>query len=234
MKIEKINDNQIRCVLTREDLAKRNLRISELAYGTEKTKNLFREMVKQADCEYGFAVENSPLVVEAIPMNSESIVLIITKVDDPEELDTRFSRFSPYNNPEEEEEYDEDDEDITGLSGDPAPVREPSFGEMLKEALTEDVPKHSFVFVFPTLSRTMDFARQANGYKGNSTLVKSTSGDYLMILSIGEASKSEFENVCLLGSEYGKGHSIPAASLEFLREHGDIMIDADAIEKLAM
>ena len=234
MKIEKINDNQIRCVLTREDLAKRNLRISELAYGTEKTKNLFREMVKQADCEYGFEVENSPLVVEAIPMNSESIVLIITKVDDPEELDTRFSRFSPYNNPEEDEEYDEDEEEVTGLFGDPAPAQEPSFGEMLKEALTEDIPKHSFVFAFPTLSRTMDFARQANGYKGKSTLVKSSSGDYLMILSIGGATKSEFENVCLLGSEYGKGRSIPAAALEFLHEHGDIMIETDAIEKLAM
>ena len=36
MKIEKINDNQIRCTLTHADLAARNLKISELAYGTEK------------------------------------------------------------------------------------------------------------------------------------------------------------------------------------------------------
>ena len=40
MKIEKVNDNQIRCTLTREDLASRELKISELAYGTEKAKNL--------------------------------------------------------------------------------------------------------------------------------------------------------------------------------------------------
>ena len=39
MKIEKINDNQIRCTLTSDDLAKRQIRISELAYGTEKAKN---------------------------------------------------------------------------------------------------------------------------------------------------------------------------------------------------
>ena len=32
MKIEKINDNQIRCTLTHADLAARNLKISELAY----------------------------------------------------------------------------------------------------------------------------------------------------------------------------------------------------------
>ena len=36
MKIEKINDNQIRCTLTREDLENHQIRISELAYGTEQ------------------------------------------------------------------------------------------------------------------------------------------------------------------------------------------------------
>ena len=54
MKIEKINDNQIRCTLTHADLAARNLKISELAYGTEKAKSLFREMMQQAAYEFGF------------------------------------------------------------------------------------------------------------------------------------------------------------------------------------
>ena len=34
-------------------------------------------------------------MIEAIPLNSECIVLIITKVEDPDELDTRFSKFAP-------------------------------------------------------------------------------------------------------------------------------------------
>ena len=48
MKIEKISDNQIRCTLTRADLADRQLQLSELAYGTEKAKSLFRDMMQQA------------------------------------------------------------------------------------------------------------------------------------------------------------------------------------------
>lgn len=39
MKIEKINENQIRCTLTKEDLESHQIRISELAYGTEEQKN---------------------------------------------------------------------------------------------------------------------------------------------------------------------------------------------------
>ena len=92
MKIEKINDNQIRCTLTREDLENHQIRISELAYGTEKAKKLFRDMMQQAAFEFGFEAEDIPLMIEAIPLNSDCIVLIITKVEDPEELDTRFSK----------------------------------------------------------------------------------------------------------------------------------------------
>ena len=106
MKIEKVNENQIRCTLTREDLASRELKISELAYGTEKAKSLFRDMMQQANFEFGFEAEDIPLMIEAIPISADCIVLIVTKVENPEELDTRFSKFSP----SDDGEYDYDDE----------------------------------------------------------------------------------------------------------------------------
>ena len=57
MKLERISENQIRCTLTRSDLAERELKISELAYGTEKAKALFREMMVQASDELGFEAD---------------------------------------------------------------------------------------------------------------------------------------------------------------------------------
>ena len=41
MKIEKVNDNQIRCTLTREDLEDRHIKISELAYGSAEGEKPF-------------------------------------------------------------------------------------------------------------------------------------------------------------------------------------------------
>ncbi|MFI3176470.1 MAG: adaptor protein MecA [Eubacteriales bacterium] len=104
MKIEKVNDHQIRCTLTKTDLADRELKLSELAYGSEKAKSLFHDMMRQASYECGFEADDIPLMIEAIPMTSDTIVLIITKVEDPEELDTRFSKFSPSVH---EEEYEQ-------------------------------------------------------------------------------------------------------------------------------
>lgn len=110
MKIEKISEKQIRCTLNRDDLIDRELRISELAYGSEKAKNLFRDMMQQANYEFGFEAEDLPLMIEAIPVSSECLILVITKVEDPDELDTRFSKFSPSDEDDIEDDYDTEDD----------------------------------------------------------------------------------------------------------------------------
>lgn len=117
MKLEKLNENQIRCTLSKADLDKRELRLSELAYGSAKARALFRDMIKQASVELGFEVDNIPLMIEAIPVSSDCLVLVVTKVEDPEELDTRFSRFSNLDTDDDPEEalpydlYEDDDFD---------------------------------------------------------------------------------------------------------------------------
>ena len=52
-------------------------------------------MMLEANQQFGFNVDNAPLMVEAVPVAPDSIVLIITRVEDPQELDTRFAKFAP-------------------------------------------------------------------------------------------------------------------------------------------
>lgn len=105
LKIERLSENQIRCTLNKADLSEKQLKISELAYGTPKARELFQDMMQQASVELGFEADDTPLMIEAIPVSPECLIMIVTKVEDPEELDTRFSRFSKIG------EYDIDDDD---------------------------------------------------------------------------------------------------------------------------
>lgn len=111
MRIEKINEKQIRCTLNQKDLKDREIGISELAYGTAKAKALFRDMMEQASYELGFDVDDIPLMIEAIPLFPEALVLIITKVEEPDELDTRFSCFTEEQDWSDEEDYFYEDYD---------------------------------------------------------------------------------------------------------------------------
>ena len=67
MKIERINEDQVRCTLTHEDLELRNVKISDLAYGTDDTRALFRDMMEEAERTFGFNQAGVPLFVEAVP-----------------------------------------------------------------------------------------------------------------------------------------------------------------------
>lgn len=109
MRIERINDNQIRCTLSKHDLSERQLKISELAYGSDKAKELFRDMMEQASIDFGFDADDIPLMIEAIPTSKESIILVITKVEDPEELEEKFSKFGNFANKYDDFDEDEDD-----------------------------------------------------------------------------------------------------------------------------
>lgn len=124
MRIEKISDKQIRCTLTQADLQNHHINIGELAYGSEKARSLFQEMLSQASREFNFHAENMPLMIEAVPMSGDNLVLVITKVEDPDEIDTRFSKFSPA--------IDDDD-----FSGDFADI-EAAFGDTKADEIIEE------------------------------------------------------------------------------------------------
>lgn len=258
MKIEKVNEQQIRCTLTREDLANRELKISELAYGTEKAKSLFRDMMRQAAYECGFEAEDIPLMIEAIPLNSECIVLIITKVEDPEELDTRFSKFAP--SIHEDDDYDDDPEDYTDAFSDGADevlnmLRRMSGSEIpdpstkvstartggspqrpaSKEKETEEILPSSRLFSFATLNDVTRLAHvAASSYKGDDILYKDEAGgSYLLLLNPAKQNIAEFNRVCSLISEYGRPEKSVQAAKAYLEEHYEPLIREHAMETLA-
>lgn len=239
MKIEKISDNQIRCTLTKEDLASRHLKISELAYGTEKAKSLFRDMMQQANYEFGFEAEDIPLMIEAVPMNAECIVLIITKVEDPEELDTRFSRFAPSVMDNEDDENDEEDDASTEMmdlfrkiQGARTPAKDKQEDDSA-DAQKNDKTR-TRVFCLASLQQAMNAAAlTAPCYSGLSSLYKEeNSGNYLLILTQGDASSESFDKVSNILSEYGTVQRTLPATVTFLKEHCETLIAKNALQAL--
>lgn len=231
MKIEKVNENQIRCTLTREDLASRELKISELAYGTEKAKTLFRDMMRQANFEFGFEAEDIPLMIEAIPLNAECIVLIITKVEDPEELDTRFSRFAPSVTEDEDEEYPPGDGDevldlFRRLQTAPP---EADAAERSQEAAL------SRIFLLDSLRQAIDVCQLiAPNYNGMSALYKDNAdGRYFLMLTSDAGRREEFDRVCNTLSEYGTLQRSFPGSASYLAEHCEALIPRGAVQSLS-
>ena len=257
MKIEKVNDNQIRCTLTRKDLAERQIKLSELAYGTEKAKLLFRDMMQQAAYEFGFEADDIPLMIEAIPLSQDTIILVITKVEYPEELDTRFSRFS---DPDPEDVYEEA---MAGGGAAPAPEGADDIlglfrriQEERRKAADAQGSKDSFVseendkkketpvnvlvditklFVFKNLDEVTRLAHILNGfYAGANDLYKSqTANRYYLLVSKSDQSPETFNKVCNILSEYAAQQPYTPATGAFFREHYHMILQGNALQTLA-
>lgn len=245
MKIEKINDNQIRCTLTKEDLETRQLHLSELAYGTDKAKKLFRDMMLEAQAQFGFQADNIPLMIEAIPLNGESILLIITKVEDPEELDTRFSKFSPFRRSDGEDALHFDGADnildiiqklceAKGKGVSKKPTAIPSKEDTDDTTVQEQPVNLVHLFVFSTLDDAIAAAHGLGSfYNGVNTLYKDNrKGVYTLVLHQTSSTPEEFNKICNILSEYGTGKVFSAAGEAHLSEHAERILFENALQQL--
>ena len=237
MKIEKISNSQIRCILTGEDLASRQLRLSELAYGTEKARALFRDMMEQASVQCGFDAENYPLMIEAIPLGADSIVLIVTKVDNPEELDTRFSNFAP----SVQKDAFPAPEPPSPLSQLLSALKENSAaqpGESAEEALKakRDFMITSRLYSFDTMDDVILAAKILPAdMPGASSLYRDEQSGklYLLIKMKGVDELGRMQGALAALSEYGRPERVSAARQQYLVTRCTALLKQDAIRVLA-
>lgn len=244
MKLEKINDNQIRCTLTKADLADRQIKLSELAYGSEKAKSLFRDMMLQANAEFGFEANDIPLMIEAIPMPNDCIVLIITKVSDPEELDTRFSKFSPSS----VDVLDVSTESKKTVSAEGADEVLDIFKRMMEQHIKglekqqEEKPAKiadeidlTRLYCFGNLESIIEAAHVLkNYYHGENRLYKNNSRKlYYLVLSKSSHTPEEFNKICNILTEYGSNEPYKKSTESYMAEHYDLVIKKEALQKLA-
>ncbi len=235
MKIERINDMQIRCTLTKEDLDEREIRLGELAYGSDKAKELFRDMMERAADEVGFEADDTPLMIEAVPLSMDSIVLIISKVDSPEELDTRFSSFTE--NP--------DDEAADAVPERPVSDEEEDLFAMINQIRSrrDTVPKQPEktaaprirLFRFAELDTAISLAHSLRSfYFGPSTLYRDgRKGIYYLAMGQGNMSEDDFNRVSHMASAFLTAEKYTPGGAAFLKEHMKVVLDGDAIERLA-
>ena len=260
MKIEKVNDHQIRCTLTKADLADRQLKLSELAYGTDKAKDLFRDMMQQANLKFGFEAEDIPLMIEAIPLSGDCIVLIITKVEDPEELDTRFSKFAP-----SLQDLDESLEDVLSDLTENADeildlFKRVKNNHLAKQTDSSDTdsnlteqeslaeksqhtPKES-IKEAAEITKMLSFAKLdsisnlstmlSTFYNGKNSLYKSPdTNQYCLVVSQTGHTPEDFNRLCNILSEHGSMERYSTAREAYMEEHFRILVKDNAIQALS-
>ena len=255
MEIEVIGNLRIKCTLTKEYLESRWISLKDLAYGNYAATELFRDIIEETKARFGIdfqAKENHPVMIEAVPMGEDSLVVFISKAEDVDELDTRFSRFLPKPmsggiTPDEGEDDDffDDEEDEDALSGfkpDKPVVRKtaPSYGKSffdLLEQEKENIRARGCILTvsFDRLSDLIELASSSLKYAGETSVYKNKeTGKYLLVISASGEDYAKVMNFAEQATEFGTTRLIPKADAGFLDSGYDVIIATEALQKLSV
>jgi len=213
VRIEKISDTQMKFVLMTQDLEERDINISELSYASNKTQELFRELMYLVQDEEEFSAANIPLMFEAMRVGVDSLVVLVTKIADGIDEEQQFNLIPSARN---ESRFKRN-----GL------IEPPPYEKGIHES--------SFsIFSFGGLDiMASAVARLCNHYCGDSQVYK-LYGEYFLLMqneTEDDLTTGEFEAILF---EYGQKHISNAISRQYLIEHGEVIISKSAVEKLRM
>jgi len=208
MRIERISETQMKFVLSNYDLEERDINISELSHSSEKTQELFKEIMQLAQEEGAFSSEHSPYMIEATRIGVDCLAVVVTKTD-PAEIERRFSLIPAAkgqcrykrNGFIEQEEYPNEDSQA--------------------------------VFSFEGLDIAAAAANAINAvFSGESSLHKFNGLFYLWILNETEDERTTADLETIL-QEFGQKHTTNGLGRQYLAEHGEAVIADKAVNKLS-
>ena len=185
-----------------------------------------------------FEAEDIPLMVEAIPLSNESVMLLITKIEDPEELDTRFAKFSPMSDEDQDSmlndlanELLEGADGLLGLLGTEKKEQEETPAPK-EEAAAASVR----IYCFQSLDQISEAARAVGQvYDGENTLYKKPEvRQYYLVMKNAADRSLDFSRVCNILAEYGSKVRQDYASEAYYREHYEVLIEGHALQSLAI
>ena len=212
MKIERISENQLKLTLTKDDLMERDIKLEDLISPSEKTQKLFRDIMEQALDEEDFISENTPLMVEAVPMGVDGIMIIVTKVNNKD-----------------------------GKNSTPADLLQQAQETRRWKKKPLDTLEHAeeknsdlLIYSFPALDDVIRVSiRLDSSFKGESAVYKNASKYFLVLQGdtyTAEESSAELE---LILKEYGQKHVSTPLAKYYLLEHGETIIANKAVKALA-
>jgi adapter protein MecA 1/2 len=180
-------------------------------------------MMTRAYEDFGFETENIPLMIEAVPISTDSIMIVVTKVEDPAQIDEKLDSIGERPTHRTFKEPEEDR--LTDLK---------LMGRDTKER-TKNTRKQAQVLMyeFKTFDEVTRAAHAIESiYIGDNSLYK-YDNRYFLVLNKNQRAKVKPEAVVGIMEEFGKSYRATTLSEMFLKEHGKCLIQAHAIDVLA-
>ena len=227
MKIERLSENQMRFTVWRQELEDNDIDISDIAGNKSgKADELLKMLMNRAKDEFGFEPESAPLVVEAMQVDQECMVFLVTKLEEGAEIDPKYEYIQKLKEGLKQ--------NINLLS----PSKEPTvegFIERPAEKEKKDNILPYVIYTFTDIEKLITVAKKTeNFYRSNNTLyITPDDVTYFLVASRNTNTDGEFRLLCRQLREFGKPYDFNYATKYYMDEHYRLVIRDSALQVLA-
>ena len=231
MKIERVDENTIKCYISTEEMEKYQIEYSDFLSRTDKAQELMKTIIRQAHEEVGYVPPKFAFEMQIMMVPDQGMVLTFTEkepfdVNDQAKVDAFIASLKEFvSKLLQQKERLAKGGQTAGPAKDTAPVRDAI--NRIRELKVDEA-----VFSFASLSQVIGYADiLPAGLRIQSSLYK-MNDDYFLYLKQGSASYDRFGRACAQALEFGDLYRVESGCDEMLKEHGECLIAEKAVRKL--
>ena len=220
MKLERINDNQIRITLDPHDFDDFDVSVVDLLTDREgKAKDFIETLMGMAKDDLNFEADGRPIMVEVTQTGKDAIVLMVTKVDKDSKL-TPGSHPAPESVESVEVQEIKEDAPIPNI---PIPAAEnektitPSYG----------------VCKFSNLDDVIRVAKMSENYYDSDNSLYKDEDSYYLMYTRSRNTEEDFRMLSSQAREFGEPATFHYASRYYLEEHFTLVVANEALQILS-
>ena len=232
MKIERIDDKTVKCYISNEELEEFEIDYKDFIMRSEKAKEVVQEIMEQAQEEVGYKPPKFAFDLQIMMVPDQGLVLTFSEKDP---LDFKEGEQILECLKEMKQALQKNKEELNNAK---AQISKAVSGaqQAEKKSLKEDVPEKVrpdfAVFAFRNLGRVMAYASVLpKNFRVKSTLYV-MDDVYYLYMKKGSASYDRYTRACVQALEFGSLFAADDIRMEYLKEHGECLIQEHALKKL--
>lgn len=211
MKFKRVDQKTVRCIISEQEIIERGLKIEDLLRNGDKVQEFLNEVVDMAEAETGFKLTSGIQAVQAAFLPNRDIVFTFS--DSPEGFD-----------------FDKTMEQWKDL------FAEGKIGSVkkkeTKEISIEDETDLYITIGFENISKAARLSKHIPFHLLTKSCLYRLKEHYYLSVMVKNISLDERQMMFAIVSEYNKNYTKGKARMSFVREHGECIIEKNAVDVL--
>lgn len=222
MKIERIDDNTVKCFLSNEELDAYEITYKDFVVRSDKAREVVEEIIEQAEEEVGYQPPKYAFDLQIMMLPEKGMILT-------------FSEKDPGDNKADEslmeclKEMKQLLQEKKRMS-----VQQGSFTEeeLAQQSAVSSKEPDFAVFVFNNLRDVCEYAAVLPANLRVKSSLYRMEDDYFLFMEKGRAAYEKYSRACIHALEFGALYTADVKRLDYLLEHAACLAEGQALKKL--